>query len=251
MKRKIAERVQERADKVEGRLESIGSGRTAPALNRLRLNEAKEYRLGMVFIDINEFSDYVFNHNEHSVLKMLGLFIPEVIQLVRDYDGYFEKNTGDGVLAYFGAEQNDREAVSTLLDFLSTVKWALANQINPWLIENDIEPISISAGATYGSTYLSRIGVKSGNQRMNRLTAVSETANIASRLEEWASKNEYLVGSRIRHFAQATAWEDAFQYNRTTDYEWKLKGEERAQPFVAYHFTGEWESTDSANLEMG
>jgi class 3 adenylate cyclase len=248
MKRKIAERVGERSEEVERRLENIRSGRAAPKIEQLRLNEAKEYRLGMVFIDINGFSDYVFEHEERETLTMLGIFIPEVLEIVRDYDGYFEKNTGDGVLAYFGAETEDQEAVSTLLDYLSTVKWALANQINPALDDRGLDPISISAGATYGPAYLSRIGVKSGTQRMNRLTAVSEVANIASRLEDWADENEYLVGPRIEHFGQSTEWAEAFLYSRITEYEWKLWSDDEPRPFIAYNFVGEWESTKSDNL---
>jgi class 3 adenylate cyclase len=249
MKEQIASRVRDRSEKLGDRLENISSGRTAPKLEGLRLNEAKEYRLGIVFVDINSFSDYVFSHSEQEVLNMLGLFIPEIIEIVRDYSGYFEKNTGDGVLAYFGAEENDVDSVTTLLDYLATVKWTLANQINPILDKQGIDPISISAGATYGTTFVSRIGVKSGKQRMNRLTAVSEIANIASRLEESANQNEYLVGSRIEHLAQETSWDGKFEFNRATEYEWRLNSEEELRPFLAYNFTGEWESTNSENLE--
>lgn len=248
MKRKIAERVEDRADTVEERLMDISSGETAPTLNQMRLNEAKQFRLGMVFIDINGFSRYVLDNSDEQVLKMLSIFIPEVLQIVRDYGGYFEKNTGDGILAYFGAGETDSESVSTLLDYLATVKWALANQINPLFEENGIEPISISSGATYGSTYVSRIGVKSGNQQMNRLTAVSETANFAARLEEEADENEYLVGPRVKYHANDSGWEGMFSYKDVWGYKWKPESETKDREYIIRDFYGKWESTLSSNL---
>lgn len=246
-KKEITKRVRERAAELGDRLERIRSGRAPPRIDQLKLNEAKEYRLGIVFIDISQFTDYVFAHEERDTLRMVGLFIPEVIEIVRDYGGYFEKNTGDGVLAYFGAGEDDETAVRMVLDYLATVKWALANHVNPRLEEWNQDLISISAGATYGTTFVARIGAKSGTHAMNRLTAVSEVANIASRLEEKAGENEYLVGSRIRQLAQDTGWAGHLDYSQPTDYEWY--GKDRDRRLLAYNFTGEWEGTESANLE--
>ncbi|UHH25671.1 adenylate/guanylate cyclase domain-containing protein [Halobacterium noricense] len=203
----------------------------------------------MVFLDINSFSDYLFDNSEDEALRMLNIFIPEVLDIIRDYGGVFEKNTGDGVLAYFGAGKSDTVAVRTILDFLATVKWALANVINPQLQEKGIAPISISCGATYGTTYLSRIGVKSGNQQMNRLTAVSKIANTASRLEEKAGMNEYLVGPRIEYYSQETSWDSWMEFREVLEYRWSPKSDSDERLFRIYDFVGEWNSTKTENLE--
>jgi len=71
------------------------------------------------------------------------------MELVRDFDGKLEKNTGDGILAYFGAGEDDGDAVETLLEYIATVKWALKYHVNPELEDNDVETISISTGSAY------------------------------------------------------------------------------------------------------
>lgn len=246
-KQKIKRRVNKREDVVEDRLQRISSGRTKPDRNQFLLNESKKYRLGVVFIDINSFSDYVFENPDKNVLRMLNIFIPEVLQIVRDYGGIFEKNTGDGVLAYFGAGDPDGRATETILDFLATVKWSLANVINPLLVEGGLNPISISSGATYGLTYLSRIGVKSGNQEMNRLTAVSEIANIASRLEDEAEENQYLVGPRIKF--HSNNWDSCFEPQSVLKYKWVPQSQETERYFQVHDFIGVWDSTKTENLK--
>jgi len=42
----------------------------------------------------------------------MNVFMSEMITLVRDFDGRFEKNTGDGLMAYFGeGAKTDAERV--------------------------------------------------------------------------------------------------------------------------------------------
>ncbi|WP_241211168.1 adenylate/guanylate cyclase domain-containing protein [Halorubrum lacusprofundi] len=145
----IIERIGERAETVEERLEDIPRGRTNPSLEELTIHSAKKYRLGIVFVDINDFSNYMSRNDDEDTLFMLNVFIPEIMELVRDFDGKLEKNTGDGILAYFGAGEDDGDAVETLLEYIATVKWALKYHVNPELEDNDVETISISTGSAY------------------------------------------------------------------------------------------------------
>ncbi len=248
-KRTIQKRVSARSETIKERLQTISSGRKSPKTEHMRLYEAKRYRIGTVFIDITNFSDYVFDNDPEEVLYMLNLFIPEVLQIVREEGGFFEKNTGDGILTYFGTGETDTESAETLLRFLATVKWALANVVNPELIDNDVPPVSISGGATYDKTYISRIGVKSGKQQMNRLTAVSEAANVASRLEESSNENEFLVGPRVHHYSDKDGWGSMLEpYDILPEYEWSIPDEETQRSYIVYNFAGCWDSTKNENL---
>jgi class 3 adenylate cyclase len=244
LKNDIEERIGDRKDTIDERLEEISSGQTKPRLESLTLHSAKEYRLGMVFVDINDFSGYISRNSDEETLFMLNLFVPEAMELVRDYDGKLEKNTGDGILAYFGAGDDDNEAVEILLEYLATLKWSLANQINPILDNKDIETITISAGAAYSSVYVSRIGAHSGNQQMNRLTAVSSGANAASELEDMAGTNQYFVNDGIyKNSDKEDGW-GQYLYDRGR-HEGYLWGGEKAH---YYNFKGIWGSTETNNL---
>ena len=185
--------IDEHAELVDERLEDIPEGETMPDLQDMRIHDAKEFRLGIVFIDINDFTEYTYDNSDKDVLFMLNVFIPKVMQLVREMDGAFEKNTGDGILAYFGAEDDDETTAEDVLFFYLLIQILLHCGVNPTLKEYDIEPISISAAAALGTTYISRIGIHS----LNRRTAVSTTANVASKLEALAGENQYYVNQGI------------------------------------------------------
>lgn len=202
-KDEIENRVEERVNEVDERLSDIPSGRVMPDKEDMTIGTAKEFRLGFVFLDINNFTVYSSNNPDEDVLFMLNVAIPEFMDIVRDQDGIFEKNTGDGLLAYFGSGKNDVESCKDITRYISMVKYALANHINPILTEKDIEPITISVGATYGSAYISRIGVHS----LNRRTAVGLSANIASKLENKTEENQYLIGHAVHNYAHVEGGE--------------------------------------------
>lgn len=241
----IEERVQDQADTVEERLDYIPNGQTMPDREEMKLASAKEFKLGIVFIDINDFTDYTSDNDEEDVLFMLNLFIPEIMELVRDNDGYFEKNTGDGILAYFGVGDNYDTISETILEFFATVKYTLANHINPELSNRDIEPISISGAASIGSSvYISRIGKHS----LNRRTAVATTANVASKLEEMAGENEFLVNHGINVHADPENWGEYLKdQGEIGGYRWGSESSGWESQHY-YKFTGIWSATDDENL---
>jgi class 3 adenylate cyclase len=196
----------------------------------------------MVFVDINGFSDYMSDNDDEDTLFMLNLFIPEIMELVRDFDGKLEKNTGDGILAYFGAGADDEDAVETLLEYIATVKWSLKYHINPTLEDYGVETISISTGSAYDNVYISRIGAHSGNQRMNRLTAVATGANVASELEGMAGTNEHFVNNGVYEYADdENGWGQYLKYiDKHHGFTWgsEIKGYDTAE---YYKFTGIWQ----------
>ena len=238
----IIERIGDRAETVEERLEDIPKGQTNPSLEDLTIHSAKKYRLGMVFVDINGFSDYMSDNDDEDTLFMLNLFIPEIMELVRDFDGKLEKNTGDGILAYFGAGADDEDAVETLLEYIATVKGSLKHHINPTLEDYGVETISISTGSAYDNVYISRIGAHSGNQRMNRLTAVATGANVASELEGMDGTNEHFVNNGVYEYADdENGWGQYLKYvDKHRGFTWgsEIKGYDTAE---YYKFTGIWQ----------
>lgn len=247
-KKKIRKRIDRRAAELEDRLVGIPKGHKFPNKENQRLNEPKEYEVAMVFLDIDDFSNYAFKHKNKAVLYMLGLLIPEMMKLVSEYDGYFEKNTGDGLLAYFGFEKDASNSVANLLAYLSTVRWALVNEINPLLDEKGLDRISVSGGATYGKVYLTRFGERDHSQELNRLTGVSSSANIASRLEEKATDGQFLTGPNVWYHADRPTLKkllkltDAFNAIR-----WTNPDTDEPEPYQIYEYRGNWESLNGAD----
>jgi len=241
----IETRVNAQAATVEERLEHIPDSYSMPDLEDMTLHTAKKFDLGIVFVDINDFTDYTDRHDYDEVLFMLNLFVPEAMELVRDYNGYFEKNTGDGIMAYFGAGEDDSDTAKLVIEFLSALKFALDNHINPCLRDHGIETISMSAGATMGKAYVARIGVHS----LNRRTAISTAANVASKLESASGANEFYVGEGIYEYTHDSFDENPFEeLGHFTPYVWEDEETGERIPYSHYNFIGGWEETEWANL---
>ncbi|WP_435159839.1 adenylate/guanylate cyclase domain-containing protein [Haladaptatus sp. DFWS20] len=239
-KRKIVERLYRRADHIEERVRNISSGRSIPIKEHQRLNEPKRFELAIVFVDINDFTKYVMDNGPKKALYMVSVFMSEAMKLVQDFNGYFEKNTGDGLLAYFGFGKDASEAVVELLSYLSTVKWVLNEHVNLLFEENKINSIQISAGAAYGPAYLSRIGAKNYEQELNRITAVSNAANIASKLESIAGKNELLTGPNVWFHADKEMRSHLSPYDTLEGFSWKNPSTNESEDFQIYKYSGEW-----------
>lgn len=250
-KRDIHQSIESRIKKLNKRLGDIPNGRTTPEKKDFRLNEAKKYELGMVFIDIDGFTKYLIDHGSERVLYLLGMFVPEAMKLVQEYDGYFEKNTGDGLFAYFGFGKTPGDSIADLLQYITTVRWVVANEINPRIEELGFEPVSISSGSTFGTTHLSRIGEKAYKQELNRMTAVSTQANIAYTLENIADADEHLVGPKV-HFHADNADQDFLEfYDLNDDYSWFNPDRGETEHYSIYRYTGKWsDEADTGNREM-
>lgn len=222
------------AELVDERLENIPEGETMPDPEDMRIHDAKEFRLGIVFIDINDFSEYASDNPDKDVLFMLNVFIPKVMELVREMGGAFEKNTGDGILAYFGAEDDNEGIAEGVLFYYFMIQLLLHAGVNPVLKEYDIETISISAAAALGNTYISRIGIHS----LNRRTAVSTTANVASELEDLAGTNQYYVNQGIYQYSDTEDGLGAFleQAGELDGYRWGSKSGGWTDPSRYYEF---------------
>lgn len=235
------EEVEDHAELVEDRLEHIPDSHVMPDPEDMDLHEAREFRLGVVFIDINDFSDYSERNNKEDVLFMLNVFIPKVMEGIREFHGAFEKNTGDGILAYFGPEDDDNEIADTILRYFFYVQMMLHMAANPILRDYNVEPISISASAALGTVHISRIGVHS----MSRRTAVSSTANIASELEDIAGTDQYLVGQGVHKYASDDGFGSLFEpAGDLSGFKWGNDFLGWTAPMQYYEFRNIWKEVE-------
>jgi adenylate cyclase len=237
----IRNRISDRVNNLNDRLDHIPDSYQMPEPDNMTIGSAKEFSLGIVFVDIAGFSDYAATNDDEDVLFMLNLLIPELMEAVRESDGDFEKNTGDGILVYFGAGEDNDWTSHLLLTYIATIKTILADFVNPVLKEQGIEPVSIKVGAAMGDVFVSRIGVN----RLNRRTVVGETANIASRLEEKADGHEYFVSQEIKEAANKadSMWAEHIHPGGTLS-EFEREGEE----IKYYDFRGVLEPTNRGNF---
>ena len=187
------------------RMNQVTQGRTTPSLDDLPIGSARKVKAVILFFDIEGFTRREATDTDADLTRTLwtlNCVVPMMMHVIHDHGGYIEKNTGDGVMGLFVAEDGDVEAVKAALDAAVTCFYVLRTFINPHLQSVGIQPVDARIGIDSGNILVAKIGVPSGSadHQRNFLTAVGATANIACRLQQHAGTNQILVGDLVAQF---------------------------------------------------
>lgn len=178
----IIRRIDARSRDVLDRLRTVVHGRTMPQLEGLPIGSARQFELVVMFIDICGFTKLPNStpEDQKKVLVVLSMFTGEMMQISRDYTGVFEKNTGDGMMAYFGTDtRSPEESVKRATDAALVMYYVHHNHVNPWFLANGYPQINFRIAIDYGPVTIARIGAQRG---LSALVAIGSTANTANRL---------------------------------------------------------------------
>lgn len=193
---KIADRINQRAQKAYSDAGQVPNARTMPSLEGMKIGSAKRSTVAIMFVDMVGFTRLVNQHrkNLENVLFTLDVFIPEMIQVARDFGGEFEKNTGDGIMVYFGTESP--EPAEAARDAILAALWmhfATTNHINPLLKSLSLQQIRFRVGVDLGEMLISRLGIWG----VNTITAIGPAANNAFRLQKKAGVDGIAIGINL------------------------------------------------------
>lgn len=209
---------------LENKIENVVSGRVAPSINDITIGSGRKFDCAILFFDIRGFTNRT-SSSDMSKLKetliMLDCVIPMVMQIIHDFGGYVEKNTGDGVMGIIGLEDEKETATKNALNASLVIFSCLKNIINPYLVSKNIEKVDARIGIDYGDVIISRIGLPNGTSQYDRnfLTAVGPTANIASKIQNQALTNKIYVGNNIYNYAPED-WKKFFKDQTLEDWNW-------------------------------
>jgi len=100
----VIERCNKRVDVLADRIGGVTAGRVMPDLDQVTIGTGKRFNLSVLFLDICGFSARPnwTTEEQKQVLVVMNIFMAEMLNVVRDFGGTYEKNTGDGLMAYFG-----------------------------------------------------------------------------------------------------------------------------------------------------
>ena len=169
-------------------------------------------------------------------LFMLDCVIPMIMNVIHDFGGYVEKNTGDGVMAILGIEEDDDEGVNVALDIATTSLYVIKNLVNPFLESFGVSNVNMTVGIDLGTLLIARIGVPTGSAKVDRsfLTAVGPSANPACHIQQMAGENEIWVGDNI--YTHAMDYRKGFFYDKTpVGWIWTYK-HDASIPYKIWHY---------------
>ncbi|MDB2694593.1 adenylate/guanylate cyclase domain-containing protein [Erythrobacter sp.] len=216
------------------------TGRSIPSENSLRLNDGRRVAATVLFLDICGFSDrYQCTETEQDrELKALAVFFSEMVRVINDYGGVVEKNTGDGLMAYFegvrsGENGSPHKAVACAL----TIFYTAAQIVNPVIAKAGLIPFEFRMCADFGDVTIARLG---SSRLFNGIVAIGSHVNSPAKMLSKAKGNQFLIGNDLA-ISLPRDWQNKFvnwlsPVNSTYNYR------ENGKPYPFYFYNGRWES---------
>lgn len=215
----------------------FAQGRVIPQADDLAIHDGRRLEATVLFLDICKFSNRPCeNADEQAVIvQILSLFFTEMIRIIEDHGGFVEKNTGDGLMAYFA--QNDLPGVSIQQRALScalTMFSAADTLINPVLAKSNIPSLDFRVCMDHGHITVAKVGAA---RRFNGIVAVGTTANIASKMLSAAKANTILLGDAMLP-GLPRQWVEQFVELESQDTGWTYR--QPQTPYSFWRYTGRW-----------
>jgi class 3 adenylate cyclase len=213
--RQAEDRFQKRLEKLRDVL-PIRSGRVVPADDDLPIGDARRLRLAVLFLDICSFSKVPsYDENDQDqVLKLLNLFMAEMLHVVKNLGGDFEKNTGDGLMAYFkdGAES---ECTQRAVDAAITMHCYNDQVISPRLKGIGLPEVKFRVGIETGLVTIANVGVRGDH---HSLVAIGNVPNIACKLMNLIPNGGIVLGHYTRHLMSPDWQKETISVGPLPDY---------------------------------
>lgn len=182
--------------RIQLQTKAVNLGRVIPDPADLPIGRGRRIQAAILFLDISGFTERPSNSEfeQSNNVRALSLFFSEAIRVVEDYGGTVEKNTGDGIMAYFGPASGVGDTRHRAVACAMTVFHAGNRYVNPALTGAGLAPISYRICIDYGWITVARLGAA---KRFNHIVAVGTTANRTSKMLAFALGGEILVGEEI------------------------------------------------------
>lgn len=230
-------RVKASRDRIVEVRQLVSAGRTIPDTSDLAIGSGRRLEATVLFLDISKFSMRPSESAEEQdlLLRVLNLFFTEMIRIVEDHGGVVEKNTGDGLMAYFVADASWHGDVrKRALCAALTMFYATEHFINPILANTPTHPLSFRVCLDHGWITVARVGAA---RRFNNIVAVGTTANIASKMLSDADANTIVLGSSMVA-GLPPEWVRDWVELRTTDTGWNYRAS--GLPYCFWTYKGRW-----------
>ena len=140
----------------------------------------------ILFADLRAFTPFSASHTAPEVVDSLNLIFNQLVEIIFEYKGTFDKFMGDAIMSFFGAPirgENDTERA---------LRAALEMQVRFTRLKNEhskLAPLGLGIGVHFGEVIVGNMG----SERMMDYTVIGDSVNIARRLQEIARPGEILI----------------------------------------------------------
>jgi adenylate cyclase len=205
---RVEDRIGKIMDKNPARLESIVQARAMPEIDDLTIGSGKFFpELAVLFLDICGFSCWSnwLQEEQAKVLQVMNIFMATMQGIVRDFNGTCEKNTGDGLMAYFSAGPSAEERVKTAVEAATVMNYVNDHVVSPQLARLGISSVKFRIGIDVGPVTIARVGIHSD---ANQFVAIGTSANVACKLMRLVEDGGICIGEHT-YRRLSTGWQSA------------------------------------------
>ncbi len=148
-------------------------------LERSSATRAGEVRnVTIFFSDIQGFTSISESLSPYDVMYLLNRYFVQAGEIIERNGGYIDKFVGDGMMAIFGVDGQEDAPIRAVNAALQTL--AAVDRMKPFVAAMYEAEFDIRIGLHYGEAVLGSVG-SLGHER---LTAIGDVVNVASRVEE-------------------------------------------------------------------
>jgi len=191
---KIKDRFETIADRNEDRVGGVMRARTMPDVDDLRIGSGTYFdQLSVLFLDICGFSCWSnwWQQEQANVLRVMNLFMASMLGVIRDFSGTCEKNTGDGLMAYFSEGPTPEEKARAAVEAAAVMFYVNDHVVTPELQRLGLSPVNFRVGIDTGPATIARVGVHSD---ANQFVAIGTIANVACKIMRHVEHGGICIG---------------------------------------------------------
>lgn len=228
------QRMQALVDGLVARRESVRAGRVIPDHGDLPIGVGRHLEATVMFLDICGSSARGSDHQaaQSDMLTALSILFSEMIRVIEDHGGTVEKNTGDGLMAYFSKGEQGQSAQTTALGAALTMQ-ATANRIvDPLTRGIGIGRLPFRICLDHGPITIAEVGAARG---FRGIVAIGSTANIASKMLALAGEDTILIGDAVLN-GLPVDWAVHAKEPRPTGFSYTASG----VPYLCHRYDGRW-----------
>ncbi len=237
-------------DKVTARLDTsirkfaevrnaINKGLVIPDEEDLDIGKGRGLDLAVLFLDICSFSSWPQGRHsdQKEILSIFNIFMAEMMRIAEDHEGEVEKNTGDGLMAYFGGSGSlpATDACNSAVSAAITMLYVGQNFINPALKRDGFREVDFRIGIDYGPVTVAVVG---GKRKFKSRVAIGASAIIANRILDECGANQLVVGKMVEDNLPDGRKKHCHLLKSDTGW---VQGTEK-KPYPYYRYEGRWKT---------
>lgn len=157
-----------------------------------RRRRGRELDVAVLFTDIRDFTRLAATLPPYDSIHVLERFMALAVEAVENRRGLVTSYMGDGFMALFGADGEDAPHLAAV-----AAGWGIigaVDHLQPYVAQLYDEPLRVGVGVHCGTAVVGSVGPGGG------ITAVGDTVNVASRIEQATKMLEtpFLISDETR-----------------------------------------------------